>query len=554
MTIKVAAQRLHSPSLIFNDSDQVSSSSSSWSSGHLPQQPPPQNGNPSPLPDFDVVIPTSSIVSRPVINPQIMLLADVIKMNDNIDRKTVNNNSFSSDTNNNNNNHEEEEEEVKDPLKMGVKYHQSSSFNQSTLQRLEDKNNSSRSMSPKRILRRDEEHGQSMASVNGDNMNNKKRRTSIDGGLENNDDDDESNYMDGEDCGGDNDSVLSVGRDDENNFVEEGEDGDQSGRSSAFINGYKSSREDTGTAKRDHHSQKSIPCESPLNRISSPPAATTSANPSDKLNLGLSFRNIHNHLTSLKNYSPLENMFQANQALWKNSAFQAAMPSAFPGFAGHHPTAELLHRYDMLRGSLVNRSHPGMAEQNHNVMMSHRDMHDESMLKFSIDNILKADFGRRRITDPINKLRKISNAIIQGASIGNHINYNNNKQLPTIPSSPRHSSLSSVFDPMSPTSTTSNSSSSPVLRSPPPPSSTPMSTTSTNMSFGDSPSKLFSPMDLTASNGTGGTKAEAAAASESRTSTGSGTGAKAETTKSGAPMVWPAWVYCTRYSDRPSSG
>lgn len=20
------------------------------------------------------------------------------------------------------------------------------------------------------------------------------------------------------------------------------------------------------------------------------------------------------------------------------------------------------------------------------------------------------------------------------------------------------------------------------------------------------------------------------------------------------PMVWPAWVYCTRYSDRPSSG
>lgn len=551
MTIKVAAQRLHSSSLIFYDSDQVSSSSSSCSSGHLPQ-PPPQNGNPSPLPDFDVVIPTSSIVSRPVINPQIMLLADVIKMNDNIDRKTVNNNySFSSDTNNN----DHEEEEVKDPLKMGVKYHQSS-FNQSTLQRFGDKNDSSRSMS-KGILRRDEEHN--LESVNGDHLRrsninnmNKKRRTSIDGGLEN-DDDDESNYMDGEDCGGDNDSVLSVGRDDENNFVEEGEDGDQSRRSSAFINGHKSSREDTGTAKKDHHHQKSIPCESPWNRTSSPPAAATSANPSDKLNLGLSFRNIHNHLTSLKNYSPLENMFQTNQALWKNSAFQAAMPSAFPGLAGHHPTAELLHRYDMLRGSLVNRSHPGMAEQNHNVMMSHRDMHDESMLKFSIDNILKADFGRRRITDPINKLRKISNAIIQGASISNHINYNNNKQLPTIPS-PRHSSLSSAFDPMSPTSTTSNSSSSPVLRSPPPPSSTPMSTTSTNMSFGDSPSKLFSPMDLTASNGTGGSKAETAAANESRISSGSGTGAKAETTKSGAPMVWPAWVYCTRYSDRPSSG
>lgn len=26
------------------------------------------------------------------------------------------------------------------------------------------------------------------------------------------------------------------------------------------------------------------------------------------------------------------------------------------------------------------------------------------------------------------------------------------------------------------------------------------------------------------------------------------------TTKSKQPMLWPAWVYCTRYSDRPSSG
>lgn len=33
-----------------------------------------------------------------------------------------------------------------------------------------------------------------------------------------------------------------------------------------------------------------------------------------------------------------------------------------------------------------------------------------------------------------------------------------------------------------------------------------------------------------------------------------GSESKTETGKDGQPMLWPAWVYCTRYSDRPSSG
>ncbi|EAU76363.2 AGAP008025-PA, partial [Anopheles gambiae str. PEST] len=37
-------------------------------------------------------------------------------------------------------------------------------------------------------------------------------------------------------------------------------------------------------------------------------------------------------------------------------------------------------------------------------------------------------------------------------------------------------------------------------------------------------------------------------------STGSSSGSGSSGSGSGGPMVWPAWVYCTRYSDRPSSG
>ncbi|AWO95601.1 Homeobox protein engrailed-like [Scophthalmus maximus] len=33
-----------------------------------------------------------------------------------------------------------------------------------------------------------------------------------------------------------------------------------------------------------------------------------------------------------------------------------------------------------------------------------------------------------------------------------------------------------------------------------------------------------------------------------------GKGASAPASKESQPMLWPAWVYCTRYSDRPSSG
>ncbi|KAJ8926096.1 hypothetical protein NQ315_009953 [Exocentrus adspersus] len=93
-------------------------------------------------------------------------------------------------------------------------------------------------------------------------------------------------------------------------------------------------------------------------------------------------------------------------------------------------------------------------------------------LKFSIDNILKADFGRR-ITDPINirKSKPARRAMAECAEDGG---------------------------------------------------------------------KLSGPVDLS--------KGEEKATTATTTTT------TTEKKEEQQPMLWPAWVYCTRYSDRPSSG
>lgn len=480
-------------------------------------------------------------------SPNHMLVADVIKMNNT--KASANYNTKFSDSNNNNRGESE-------TLKMGVKY-QATSFD-----RFNEDREVSLASNEHRVdeedadvegLNCDDTSMESAKSVNrslkrssssdpDDIGNNKRHSPVLDNNMatdcaaavataDNNDDDDE-------DYEEDNDSVLSVGRD-ENNFV--------AGREEVGKDELKPQRSPPAPFISKDHQSNNIPC-------GASPAAAPSC---DKLDLGLSFRNIHNHLTSLKQqqqqqpnggfHSPLENMFAQNPALWKNSAFEAAgpggaNPSALIGFSGwaKNPTAELLHRYDMLRGNLMGRPPGGGMNVPHNHHHHHPMTHDES-LKFSIDNILKADFGRRRITDPINKLRKISNSIMQSAANFNNNLTTKNKLLPTSECSSSRPSSFSAFDPMSPT--TSNSSSSPVLQSPP--QAIPMST-------GESPRKLFSPVDLTSGNN--GTENQGNERSQSRLSESSSSTGKPATSSGGAPMVWPAWVYCTRYSDRPSSG
>nr|XP_032525474.1 homeobox protein invected-like [Danaus plexippus plexippus] len=114
---------------------------------------------------------------------------------------------------------------------------------------------------------------------------------------------------------------------------------------------------------------------------------------------------------------------------------------------------------------------------------SERDFINQSCLKFSIDNILKADFGRR-ITDPLTK-RKTSKA--------------------------RQYEKTSPVKEVTPVKEVE-------ARVP-------------EVKPADKGAIDLSKADDSGSN-----------ASSTPGTTGEG------------PMVWPAWVYCTRYSDRPSSG
>lgn len=116
---------------------------------------------------------------------------------------------------------------------------------------------------------------------------------------------------------------------------------------------------------------------------------------------------------------------------------------------------------------------------NHQIAMNN-NLNDAN-LKFSIDNILKADFGRR-ITDPLKRSKTKKNAVAAAAAAVAALEKNSVEKT--------------------------------------------------------------APIDLTAS------QQEKTALPSSNSSSNSSN----SSSKSSDPMVWPAWVYCTRYSDRPSSG
>lgn len=105
-------------------------------------------------------------------------------------------------------------------------------------------------------------------------------------------------------------------------------------------------------------------------------------------------------------------------------------------------------------------------------------------LKFSIDNILKADFGRR-ITDPINIKKSKPKKIVTSVS---------SASLKSFDAEPAATAKIAATG--------------------------------------------AGPVDLSKTD-----------------STENGSTSTLESTKGNSqPMLWPAWVYCTRYSDRPSSG
>lgn len=135
---------------------------------------------------------------------------------------------------------------------------------------------------------------------------------------------------------------------------------------------------------------------------------------------------------------------------------------------------------------------------------------NESNLKFSIDNILKPSFGRR-ITDPLLKRNKAprKNASQQRAA-----------QL------------------------TASSGDGIAGRTP--------SIDSTAITAGNKTPAL-SPSDQTVTKLSMPSPNSASATGEQMDKTNSST-TSAKSNNNNGSMAWPAWVYCTRYSDRPSSG
>ncbi|XP_041985055.1 homeobox protein invected-like [Aricia agestis] len=129
-----------------------------------------------------------------------------------------------------------------------------------------------------------------------------------------------------------------------------------------------------------------------------------------------------------------------------------------------------------------NQNYPPRSPENE----SERDFINQSCLKFSIDNILKADFGRR-ITDPLMKRKSLKSRQFEAKSAPV-------KEVP-VPSKDLEARVPEI-----------------------------------------KPSDKGA-IDLSKSDDSGSNQSSTAGA-----------------TGGDGPMVWPAWVYCTRYSDRPSSG
>lgn len=119
-------------------------------------------------------------------------------------------------------------------------------------------------------------------------------------------------------------------------------------------------------------------------------------------------------------------------------------------------------------------------------------------LKFSIDNILKADFGRR-ITEPINIRKSKPKKVVPEKLLHNEDSFK-----------------STITTSLTTTTATTT-------------------TTTTNIGSGG---------------GGGGGGAGGGPVDLSKNDDKNG---KTDN-PSNQPMLWPAWVYCTRYSDRPSSG
>lgn len=194
-------------------------------------------------------------------------------------------------------------------------------------------------------------------------------------------------------------------------------------------------------------------------------AAVTPTSPTIN-NEPLNFRGIHNHLNAISQIT--QNL---NHDMYK-----------------HLTSPSLNTSTDSSQSPPIHHHNHHNNHHHHHLM--NNNLNDQN-LKFGIDNILKADFGRR-ITEPLKrkgtKKRKVSPVVVAAA-----VDLSRDEKCDEVSSQKSASPTPSLQAP----STTGATS--------PAPATTP-------------------------------------------TPSASGS------TKESTPIMWPAWVYCTRYSDRPSSG
>ncbi|XP_045457755.1 homeobox protein invected-like [Melitaea cinxia] len=224
-----------------------------------------------------------------------------------------------------------------------------------------------------------------------------------------------------------------------------------------------------------------------------------------------SFKHIQTHLNAISQLSqnlninqpillrpnpitPNPLMFLNQPLLFQNPLMsQADLKTGMPRMALPQNSLSINQQFNM---NFVRKNHESMnrtdenRRQNQNFSpkspenASERDFINQNCLKFSIDNILKADFGRR-ITDPLTKRKTLKSRQFEI------------KSSPVKETSPAKDVEARV------------------------PEIKPGDKGAIDLSKGDD--------------------------------SGSNASSTPGTTSDG-PMVWPAWVYCTRYSDRPSSG
>ncbi|KMY93010.1 homeobox protein invected [Drosophila simulans] len=189
-----------------------------------------------------------------------------------------------------------------------------------------------------------------------------------------------------------------------------------------------------------------------------------------------------------------------------------------------HPHQQLLLQRDQV--------HHHHHMQNH--LNNNENLHERA-LKFSIDNILKADFGSR-----LPKIGALSGNIgggsVSGSSTGSSKNSgttNGNRSPLKAPKKSGKPLNLAQSNAAANSSLSFSSSLANICSNSNDSNSTATSSSTTNTSG--------APVDLVKS------PPPAAGAGATGASGKSGE-------DSGTPIVWPAWVYCTRYSDRPSSG